>query len=207
MKLLGKSIYAPDTHNRLDVLAHRVPATLTVCRARFEFRTFASRHSACNACSAGGTDMNLKMALLIASVCTGGAALAEEPPRHVYRLDFTINESDAAKPPNATTCTLNLEEKRSGEIKLGSNISLPGNPSVRTDVGLLLHASYIAVGEDLLVDNDVEITAAANAQSFRKMSAKGNALVTPGKPALVASVEDPISHRRYQVMLTASKLR
>ena len=149
--------------------------------------------------------MKMKMASLLASLLAG-TALADET-RHVYRLDFVINESDEGKTPTATTCTLNLEEKRGGEIKLGNNISLPGKGNLRADVGLMLHASVTSAGDDLLVDDDVEITAAKDAQSFRKMSAKGNALVTPGKPALVASVEDPISHKRYQVMLTASKLR
>jgi len=149
--------------------------------------------------------MKMMMALLLA----GGAALASEAggePRHVYRLDFVIGESDDGKAPSTTTCTLNLEEKHGGEIKLGSNISLP-KTNTRADIGLMLHASFTTMGEDLLVDSDVEITAAKDPQTFRKLSAKGNALVTPGKPALVASVEDPISHKRYQVTLTASKLR
>jgi hypothetical protein len=69
-----------------------------------------------------------------------------------------------------------------------------------------LRASFTAVGEDLLVDDEVEITTAKDAQTFRKMSAKGNAHVAQGKPALVAS-EDPISHKHYKVTATATKLR
>jgi hypothetical protein len=63
------------------------------------------------------------------------------------------------------------------------------------------------VGEDLLVDDDVEISTIKDAQTFRKLAAKGNALVQPGKPALVASVEDPVSHKQVQVTVTATKLR
>jgi hypothetical protein len=147
------------------------------------------------------------MILALMFVC--GSAVASEvsgEPRRIYRLDFAISENEDGKPPSTTTCTLNLEEKRGGEIKLGSNISLP-KTNTRADIGLMLHASFTTMGEDLLVDDDVEITAAKDPQTFRKLSAKGNALVTPGKPALVASVEDPISHKRYQVTLTASKLR
>src|SRR5262245_50225854 len=116
------------------------------------------------------------MALLF--VCS--AALAAEE-RHIYRLDFVVTENEGGKPASSTTCTLNLEEKRAGEIKMGSNIPLP-NKGARVDVGLKLSASFTSVGEDLLVDGDIEITAAKDAQSFRKMSAKGNALVSPGKP-------------------------
>ena len=150
--------------------------------------------------------------LLALFLLVPSAAFAEERPdqHHVYRLDFVVAENDAGKAATSTACSLNLEEKHTGEIKLGTNVAL-STPSrgttLRADIGLLLRASFTSVGEDLLVDDEVEITAAKDAQTFRKMSAKGNALVAEGKPALVASVEDPISHRHYQVTVTATKLR
>jgi hypothetical protein len=139
-------------------------------------------------------------------------AFAEErpDPRRVYRLDFVVGESDGGKAATSTTYTLNLEEKHTGEIKMGTNVLLPTQSKgagQRADIGLTLRASYNSVGEDLLVDDEVEITAAKDAQTFRKMSAKGNTLIAQGKPALVASVEDPITHKRYQVTVTATKLR
>lgn len=145
-------------------------------------------------------------------VFVSSAAFAEERPdqHHVYRLDFIIAENDAGKAATSTTYTLNLEERHTGEIKMGTNVVLAGSASggkMRLDTGLMLRASFVLVGEDLLVDDDVEITAAKDAQTFRKMSAKGNALIAAGKPALVASVEDPIGHKHYQVTVTATKLR
>jgi hypothetical protein len=140
--------------------------------------------------------------LLTLLLVAGTAAAAEE--RHVYRLDFAIVESDAVK----TTYTLNLGEHSVGEIKMGSNVALAGKGgTMRTDIGLTLRASYTLVGEDLLVDDDVEITSVKDAQTFRKMSVKGNALIQPSKPALVASLEDPVSHKQIQVTVTATKLR
>lgn len=144
------------------------------------------------------------MKSLLALVLIAGSAVAAEE-RHVYRLDFVVAESDGGK-SSSTTYTLNLGEHSTGEIKMGSNIAL-GAKGMRADIGLMLRASYTLVGEDLFVDDDVEISAAKDAQTFRKMSAKGNALILPGKPALVASVEDPVSHKQYQVTVTATKLR
>ena len=143
---------------------------------------------------------------------SSAAFAAEErlDAHHVYRLDFVIAENDAGKAAGATTCTLNLEERRTGEIKLGANVALAGTShgtTMRADVGLTLRATIAPVGEDLLLEEDIEITAATDSQSFRKMSAKGNALIAQGKPALVTSVEDPVSHRHYQVTVTATKLR
>jgi hypothetical protein len=143
------------------------------------------------------------MKSLITLLLVAGSATAVEE-RHVYRLDFAIAESDAGK----TTYTINLGEHSVGEIKMGSNISLPGKGvTTRADIGLALRASYTIVGDDLLVDDELEITSVKDAQSFRKMSAKGNALIQPSKPALVASLEDPVSHKQIQVTVTATKLR
>jgi hypothetical protein len=147
--------------------------------------------------------------LLILSLFAAHSALAEDAHR-VYRLDFSVAENEPGKAATATAYTLNLGEHSTGEIKMATNIALAGptrGATMRADVGLVLRASYSVVGDDLLVDNDVEISAPRDAQTFRKMSAKGNALVVPGQPALLASVEDPVGHKRYQVTLTATKLR
>jgi hypothetical protein len=152
------------------------------------------------------TMKNMIALLLLVS----GSAFAEErtDPHRVYRLDFVVTEDDAGKSATSASYTLNLRERSTGEIKMGANVALAGSSTgQRADIGLLLRASYTSVGDDLLVDDEVELTAAKDAQSFRKVSAKGNALIAQGKPALVASVEDPITHKHYQVTATATKLR
>jgi hypothetical protein len=136
------------------------------------------------------------------------SASAEERPdqRHIYRLDFVVAENDPGKPATTSTYTLGLEEEHVGEIRMGTNVAMqPSN--VRIDVGLSLHCSFTTVGEDLLIDSDAEISAAEDPSSIRKMSAKGDALVSPGKSALITSLEDPLSHKHYQVTVTATKLR
>ena len=40
-----------------------------------------------------------------------------------------------------------------------------------------------------------------------KVSMRGSSVVSPGKPALLASAEDPTTHRRFEVTVTATKLR
>jgi hypothetical protein len=145
--------------------------------------------------------------LIAASLLCAATAFADEV-RHVYRLDFVINETDGGK-SSATNCTLIVEEKRMGEIKLGMNVPLPsqGGATQRADIGLLLRANVVAIGDDLLLDDDIEISGAKDASTFRKVVARGNALISQGKPALVASVEEPSTHKRYEVKVTATKLR
>jgi hypothetical protein len=146
---------------------------------------------------------------LLASTAAATAA-EEKDQRHVYRLEFVIAENDAGKVTTLSTNTLNLEERQTSEIRVGSNVPLPGptpGGTMRTDTGLKLSASFMSIGEDILVDQDVEISVAKDAHTFHKMSARSKALVAPGKPALVASVEDAVSHRHYQVTVSATRLR
>lgn len=147
------------------------------------------------------------LVLLVSSVAF---AQARPEDAHVYRLDFTVAENNGGKTTSSSSYTLNLEEHRTGEIKVGTNVALAGpapGATMRADVGLVLRASFTSVGDELLVEDDVEISAAEGAQTFRKMSSKGNALIAPGKPALVASVEDPVDRKRYQVTVRATRLR
>ena len=141
--------------------------------------------------------------------CTTSSAKPEPrrsvEQRRVYRLDFVVASMEPGKPPVSSAHTLSLEEFTSGEIRLGSNI--PVSPQARQDVGLMIRCRFTPVGDDLLLDNSVEMTSADEAQAIRKLAVHGNTVVSPGKPALVASAEDPTSHRKVEVTVTATKVR
>jgi hypothetical protein len=128
-------------------------------------------------------------------------------PGPVYRLDFVVTSGDGAKPATSGTYTINLEENRSGDIHMGMNVPLTPTGSARQDVGIKLHCHFQRVGDDLLFHDNMEMSALEEPSTIRKISVNGNALISPGKPALVASAEDVATHRRYQVMVTATKLR
>jgi hypothetical protein len=156
------------------------------------------------------------------SMCMGGVASAprstleskgeshahaSKPPaeRHVFRLDFVVSTTEVSKPVASSTYTLNLEEERSGELHLGNNIAL--SSQARQDVGLKIHCVYEMVGDDLLLHNSTEMSSFDDPPSIRKISTSGDAVVAPGKLALIDSLEDPTTHRRYEVAVTATKLR
>ena len=140
------------------------------------------------------------------SMCAkGGIAQRAPEQRRVYRLDFVVSTTEASKPVASSTYTLNLEEQRSGELHLGSNVAL--SAQARQDVGLKIHCSFEMVGDDLLLHNATEMSSFEDPPSIRKIATSGDGVVTPGKLALIDSLEDPVSHRRYEVAVTATKLR
>jgi len=123
--------------------------------------------------------------------------------RRVMRFDFVVSSGEAGKPDSSSHYELSLEEDHTGEVRIGSNIALSGQ--ARMDTGLLIRCSFATEGDKLLLQTSTEMTSPEEGSAIRKIVANGNALVAPGKPALVASLEDPGSHKRYQVTVTATK--
>jgi hypothetical protein len=124
--------------------------------------------------------------------------------RPVYRLDFAVTSSDARDVSPDGIFTMNLEENDVGEIHSGTNIALS---NARMDVGLLLKASYKTTGDDLLLQSSTELSGTDEPGTIRKLTAHGDALVVPGKPTLVTSIADSAGHKRYELTVTATKLR
>ena len=144
----------------------------------------------------------------------GPARLAEA--KAMYRLDFTLVMTDQGKPPVNSEYTLTLEENTRGEVRQGRNVPAPSaSPSAsarpmgvaRQDVGFLLRCTYSVNGDNLVVHSDTEMSDIDDRGSVHKLSLKGDALLAPGKVAVVAISEDPITHRRYELKASASKLR
>jgi len=139
--------------------------------------------------------------------------------RHVYRVDFVVAANEPGKPAQSSAFTLNLEDYSNGELHLGSNIQI--NPQARQDVGLKITASLRPMtNDDLLLHDAVELSAVDGSaeggtsqtrkdepQTVHKITTSGDAYLHAGQQALVASLEDPLSHKRYQVSASATRLR
>jgi hypothetical protein len=160
--------------------------------------------------------MHIRLVFLAALACVGCASAHAAPPaqsarapdavsHHVYRFDFIITTADNGKPAVSSSYTLNLEERQSGEVRVGSNIVL--SPSAaRMDVGLKIWCSYRFEGADIVLREQTEMSTAEDPSTIHKVSSTSEAWVVPGTPTLVASMDEPVSHKRYQVMVTATKL-
>lgn len=132
------------------------------------------------------------------------SAIARRALPPVYRLDFVVSPGDVDGRSASSKYAIVVEEHQSGFVHEGANVSLsPQGP--RSDVGVKLRASFSMVGDALLVRSDLEMSS-SDAGSMRKLSGQGEALVAPGKPALVTSIEDAGGHKRLEVTVTATKL-
>ncbi len=139
-------------------------------------------------------------------------ALAAPPPpreRHVYRFEFTVTESEPGKAAVVSNHLVNIEEGGAGELRLGANVPLQtngGSVVARQDLGMKLHASYTLQGEDLLVHASLEMSS-NDGGTILRTSMNGDAVVSAGKPMVVASGEDRVTHRRTELKVVATKIR
>lgn len=162
----------------------------------------------------------------VAASSDAKAAARAPESRHMYRFDYTLTTTEPDKPPSNSAYSLTVEENNVGEIRLGKNVPLqttpmgsapPGAASAvgsarafsvpRQDIGLLLRCSFSLSGEDVVLKSDLELSTSDPPGTIRKVSLKGDALVSPGKPSVVSSSEDPTTHQRYQLSVTTTKLR
>lgn len=143
----------------------------------------------------------LRTSLLLLALTT--PALASAPAdRAVYRLDFELTTTEAGK-TTKTMFSLTLPEERQGEAIIGDNITVStGSAAERRNVGLQVKSSFSLHGSDLLVDVDSELTERTGASSFHRLATKGTALTTPGKSAVVMSIDHDKVHTELTVTPT-----
>jgi hypothetical protein len=134
-----------------------------------------------------------------------GAARKSIEDRRVYRLDFVVSSRQPGKPDSSSAHTMSVEEMTPGEVRVGSNVQLASH--ARQDVGLLIRATATPVADDLMLDHAIELSSIDDAAAIRKMTMRGDTIVSPGTPVVVASAEDPIGHGRVDVTVTATRLR
>jgi hypothetical protein len=151
-----------------------------------------------------------------ATHAASAAPKSPSPYRHVYRLDYGLTVTEAGKAPTTSAYVLNVEEGQSGDVRAGANIPLQtatgSMMAPRMDVGVALHCQLARAGNELILHTSAELSAPEDRadpgpRAIRKVTASDDAVVTPGKPTLVASIEEQVSHARYEVMVTATKLR
>ncbi len=154
--------------------------------------------------------------------------------RAPYRLDYTVKELEDGKVINTRSYSLIVQsaEERGrsyGELKSGSRIPI-ATTETKTgekqfqyiDVGVNISSQlYQLESGNLLLGSSVEISSIAlpdkEAQPglnypaaqpmIRQIRSNITGEITAGKPNQIASVDDPVSRHRFQIEVTATKLR
>jgi hypothetical protein len=157
-----------------------------------------------------------------------------EKPVHAYRLDFSLNELEGDKKVNSRHYSIDLASPGDRqEVKIGTRVPVAtaygagpvsGGTSALSntqfqylDVGTHIWCSLKEHGDELELQAGSEIsnvdagpsreTNGLSQPVIRQIKIGGSTVVTPGKPIVIGSADDPTSNRQFQLEVTVTKLR
>ena len=147
------------------------------------------------------------------------AATTEQKPVAAYRIELNVREIEAGKQLNSRNYIMVVEDGSWGGIRVGNRVPIVGGEKgvQYNDVGMNIDCRPRERQDRVSLEIRVEsssvvppeqLTAATTLQPmFRQQRSNITSTVTPGKPTLVASMDDVISNRRYEIEVTATKVK
>ncbi|HLY60539.1 MAG TPA: hypothetical protein VKV95_07200 [Terriglobia bacterium] len=145
---------------------------------------------------------------------------AAKPDKSVYRLEFIVRETEEGKRLNSRSYVMSVEDESTGMIRVGSKVPYyTGKDQFQYfDVGINIDCHLREHGNFVSLENiGIEISSVVKPDSpglnqtpnpvVRSVRARVDAAVTPGKPTSVASIDDASSNRRFEVEVTATKVK
>ncbi len=142
-----------------------------------------------------------------------------EKPAATYKLDFTLSELEDSTRMNSRNYSLLLEEDAWGRTRIGTRVPLSlgeGKGVQYMDVGFSLDARVNQRENDLRLELRLEANSFVPVEGestrprepvLRSMRSELTASVTPGKTTLLTTVDELGSRRRFQVEVTATRIR
>jgi hypothetical protein len=143
----------------------------------------------------------------------------------VYRLEFSVVEIADGKRLNSRTYVMSIANGNNGSIRVGNRVpyATSAGPTKEPasvqyqyeDVGIAIDCTLRERENYVLLRNvgiDISSVVKENASQvpnpvFRGARARVDVAVTPGKPTTVTSLDDVSSNHRYEVEVTATKVK
>lgn len=154
--------------------------------------------------------------LLLAAVPLMAQEIAPHPanpPRHFYRLNYLLKEFDESKIVNQRTFTLaaSTGDRYASRMRAGSRFPVRDEGKTNyVDVGVNLDSRLEEGPEGLTMEVTAEISSAATdvtasggAPVIRQVRTNALAIVPPSKPVMLFTLDDPASHHRFELEVTA----
>ena len=157
-----------------------------------------------------------------ALLCPALAVHAQENPP--YKVDFTIRDSGDAGGKTGRKYSLLVSAGHRTTFKVGNRVpvvtagtgGVGGNVQFTyIDVGMNIDCAVSEFGSKYLMHGDLDISTAvmpdkspnaANAPTISQIKLNLDTIVVPGKPTVVASFDDPVTSRKFDLDVTITKM-
>lgn len=162
------------------------------------------------------------IAVAVLVLVVGMAARAQEAekapkpakPVSVYRVQFAIHESENGQRVNTRNYMQLVEEGGRCRSRAGASIPITVGAQVQyMDVGFNLDCELSERDDLVRMELSLEISSFAQDQEtkerpvVRRIRSEVNTALVPGKPTVVSSIDDTASKRRYELEVTATKVK
>jgi hypothetical protein len=147
------------------------------------------------------------------------SASTEQKPLAVYRIEFNVREIEDGKRLNSRNYMMVVDEGNRGMIRVGNRVPFQTSEKQYQyhDVGMNIDCRPRdrEGGIELVINVEVssvvppgQLEAAPTFNPvFRTQSTGVTPIVAPGKPTLVASMDDVVTNRRYEIEVTVTKVK
>lgn len=170
--------------------------------------------------------------LMLCVLCIPGLAPAQErSDPAVYRVEFQLRDSADKAAPVVRRYSMLVDPTGKGSFRLGQRVpystgqvqtvSSGSTPVLSSqfqyaDVGVNIDCRLRETGSKVSLNSDLDISTVAPpdtgvpsnpmAPTFGTLRLAISAVLTPGKPATVASIDDPVTHRKFEVEATVNRM-
>ena len=144
----------------------------------------------------------------------------QESPLSVYKLDFVLRELQDGKAINSRNYSMIVENRGRGSLRTGSRVPVTVSTDKGIqymDIGVNIDCGNVRAKEDNVTFNaSIEVSSFALSEQsptsgtppvLRNMRAQMDAAVPVGKPTVIGIIDDANSTKRYEVAVTATKLK
>lgn len=139
----------------------------------------------------------------------------EERPLSFYKLEFVLREVQDGKTINSRNYMLTVENNDRAETKTGARVPVRSgmNGFQYMDLGVNINCRVVGRNDYASIKMSVEISSVAAAEAndsqpvVRSMRTEMAAVVPLGKPTLIGFMDDVNSTKRYEIAVTATKLK
>jgi len=154
---------------------------------------------------------------LIPSSLTAQQETKVPKPVTAYRLEFNVRELENGKRVNSRSYMMMAEDGSSARVRVGNRVPYQTAEkqyqynNVGMNIDCRPHEQQEGVALDVTVDFSSVAPSSETAPSFnpvfRSNRSEVQTVVAFGKPTLVTSLDDVESNRRYEIEVTATKVK
>jgi len=143
-------------------------------------------------------------------------------PLAAYHVEFTITELDDGKKVNSRTYSLLVQQGILNKLRIGGKIPIatsmgPNSSALQfqyLDIGVNIDCTVQEREGSVLLSSTTDVSSMAQLREeqthqpvIRQMKSEVRTILSPGKPTVISSMDDPTGKGRFQLEVTVTKAK